>query len=430
MGQRQPAAVLLPAHGNNLTTDTQRIIRRAARSRRMPQGQAASDAAGHRRDSVPAQFRLHARCVERRRSAASRCWSAIFRSACSSDMFDHVVVTCDNPESRGYGAQFDDPRLRFMLRDPRQHDPLRQHRADLEMIAASSIRQLRGITVVALHPVALRDDRDLEEAVSTLAMSEADSANGVEEITTRCSAGPRTASRCSTAPASCAPISTRSIATCRPAWRPATAIFPTGSLIGRSMVSFVVSAAECFFIDSEHKMKTGPADGRQRPDEARVSIGIVVAARTSSSAAAGQGAAAAAGAADDRFPVAPVAGPSIRTWLFSRPPICRWMTRWRRWCAGRIRRLSRSQDDLVARYVGAAKHFGFDTVGAGDGRLPVRRRGVGGLVRRRVPQSSITSISRPRKASFRSGSTSRYIAPRRWRCSMRRRHFRSCIASI
>jgi hypothetical protein len=30
---------------------------------------------------------------------------------------------------------------------------------------------------------------------------------------------------------------------------------PTGSLMGRSAVSFIVSAAECFFIDSEHKLR-------------------------------------------------------------------------------------------------------------------------------------------------------------------------------
>jgi hypothetical protein len=30
---------------------------------------------------------------------------------------------------------------------------------------------------------------------------------------------------------------------------------PTGSLMGRSTVSFIVSAAECFFIDSEHRLK-------------------------------------------------------------------------------------------------------------------------------------------------------------------------------
>jgi hypothetical protein len=95
----------------------------------------------------------------------------------------------------------------------------------------------------------------LEEAVSTLAMSEADSANGVEEITTRVfrrtAHGIEMLNRRGELRSDFDTIY-RDVQTCVAA---RNRNFPSGSLMGRSTVSYVVSAAECFFIDSEHKMK-------------------------------------------------------------------------------------------------------------------------------------------------------------------------------
>jgi hypothetical protein len=95
----------------------------------------------------------------------------------------------------------------------------------------------------------------LEEAVATLAMSEADSANGVETISgqvfRRTRYGTEILSRSGELRSefdavyhdvqTCVALRNRNVA--------------TGSLMGRSTASFVVSSAECFFIDTEHKLK-------------------------------------------------------------------------------------------------------------------------------------------------------------------------------
>jgi len=98
-------------------------------------------------------------------------------------MFDHIVVACDNAAAADTVAKYGDPRVRFTLRDPRHTIRSATIVATLEMIAREFDPQLLGMTVLRYIQSPFVTVDTLEEAVATLAMSEADSANGVETIT-------------------------------------------------------------------------------------------------------------------------------------------------------------------------------------------------------------------------------------------------------
>jgi glycosyltransferase involved in cell wall biosynthesis len=173
----------------------------------------------------------------------------------SSEMFDHIVVTSDNPETADMVTQCADPRLRFILRDSRSTIRSATLVPTLEMIASDLDPQFNGLTVLRYIQSPFVTVDTLEEAVSTLAMSDADSSNGVEEINgqvfRRTRHGIELLNRLGELRSDFDMIY-RDVQTC-------VAVrnrnLRTGSLMGRSTVSFVVSAAECFFIDSDHKLK-------------------------------------------------------------------------------------------------------------------------------------------------------------------------------
>jgi glycosyltransferase involved in cell wall biosynthesis len=140
----------------------------------------------------------------------------------SSPLFDHVVVTCDNEQAAECVTRLSEPRLSSVLR----------------------YIQTPFVTVDTL-----------EEAVCTLAISEADSASAVEEIRSRVFRR---------SPHGLEPLNERGefrsdfdllyrdSQTCIATRNRNLA---TGSLTGGSIASFIVSAAESFFIDSEHSMR-------------------------------------------------------------------------------------------------------------------------------------------------------------------------------
>ena len=177
------------------------------------------------------------------------------RVCCSSDTFDHVIVTCDNPDTAHWVARFHDPRLRFFLREPQSTIRSASVVPTLERIATELDPELNGITVVRYIQSPFVNVATLEEAVSTLAMSDADSANGVEEITSqvfrRTPHGIELLNRRGELRSDFDMVY-RDVQTC-------VAVrnrnLTTGSLMGRSTVSFIVSATESFFIDSEDKLR-------------------------------------------------------------------------------------------------------------------------------------------------------------------------------
>jgi hypothetical protein len=125
----------------------------------------------------------------------------------------------------------------------------------LEGIALELDPEFRGTTVLRYTQSPFVTVNTLEEAVTTLAMSDSDSASGVEQIDQtvfkRTHNGLEVINRRGQLRSEFDVIY-RDVRTCV-ATRNRN--FRTGSLHGKTIVSFIVSAAECFFIDSEHKMR-------------------------------------------------------------------------------------------------------------------------------------------------------------------------------
>jgi glycosyltransferase involved in cell wall biosynthesis len=173
----------------------------------------------------------------------------------SSQLFDHVVVTCDNEEAAQSVARYSDPRLRFVLRDPQSTIRSSSVVPTLERIARGLDPALNGVTVMRYIQSPFVTADTLEEAVCTLAISDADSASAVEEIRSRVfrrSAHGLEALNMRGELSSDFDLLYRDSKTCI-ATRNRNLV--TGSLTGGSVASFIVSAAECFFIDSEHSMR-------------------------------------------------------------------------------------------------------------------------------------------------------------------------------
>lgn len=242
-------------HGENLTTNTQRIIN----ARRQIKKDAAKE-----RLATPRPVLAVIPCrrnfdfvpdVWNEKVGGASLLDRDIRVCLSSDMFDHVVVTSDNPETAEAVSRFSDPRLRFVLRDPKSTIRTASVVSTLEMIARDLDPELKGMTVLRYIQSPFVTVDTLEEAISTLAMSEADSSNGVEEIGgqvfRRTRHGIELLNRLGELRSDFDKIY-HDVQTCV-AIRNSN--LQTGSLMGRSTTSFVVSTAECFFIDSEHKLR-------------------------------------------------------------------------------------------------------------------------------------------------------------------------------
>lgn len=242
-------------HGDNLTTNTERIIN----ARRQIKKDAVQDRLAALRPVIAVipcrrNFDFTPDLWNEKIGGVSLLERDI--GICqSSDMFDHIIVTCDNPDTEETVRRFDDPRVRFVPRDPQSTIRSASVMPTLETIARELDPALNGMTVVRYIQSPFVTVETLEEAVSTLAMSDADSANGVEEISgrvfRRSRHGVEMLNRIGEL-RSDFDVIYRDLQTC-------VAIrnrnLPAGSLMGRSTVSFTVSAAECLFIDSAYKLK-------------------------------------------------------------------------------------------------------------------------------------------------------------------------------
>jgi glycosyltransferase involved in cell wall biosynthesis len=172
----------------------------------------------------------------------------------ASNMIDLVVVTCDNPDAAEHVRRFDDPRLHFVPRSPESTLRSSNIAIHLEGIVRRFDPALRGITVLRYIQTPFVTTGTLEEAVSSLVMNDADSASAVEEIKSRVFR--RSAHGLETLnprrelssdfdavfrdAQTCTALRSRNLA--------------NGSLLGASMVSYLVSAAECFFITSRQDL--------------------------------------------------------------------------------------------------------------------------------------------------------------------------------
>jgi len=99
-----------------------------------------------------------------------------------SKIFDHIVVGSDSLEAKNVVEKYSDPRLHFHLR--KREDTIRSTSlaVTLKSLFLSIDSQLSGITVVSYPQAPFVTLESLEEAATTLVINDADSALGVEEI--------------------------------------------------------------------------------------------------------------------------------------------------------------------------------------------------------------------------------------------------------
>jgi CMP-N-acetylneuraminic acid synthetase len=242
-------------HGSNLTSSTQRIL--SARQRIKQDAAEERLAAMHPVIGViPCRRNFDfTPDVWKQEIAGKSLLQRDIQVCLSSDLFDHVVVTCDNLEAEETVRQFSDKRLRFMLRDSASTIRSASIVPILEKICRELDPGLGGITIQRFIQSPFVAIETLREAASTLAMNDADSSHGVEEIQQtvfrRTRNGLEPINRAGSF-RSDFDLLYRDVRSCV-ATR--NSVLSTGSLSGKSVVSFVVSAAECFFIDSEQKLR-------------------------------------------------------------------------------------------------------------------------------------------------------------------------------
>jgi CMP-N-acetylneuraminic acid synthetase len=168
-----------------------------------------------------------------------------------SSILDHIAVACDNAEAEEVVRMFDDPRLSFFFRDPKDTIRSKSIVITLEKIVEKIDPSWNGITAVSYIQTPFVTKETLEEAIFTLVMAQADSSFGVEEITSplyrRTGHGLK--------PINPARGFTTDFDTI---YRESNTFLATknrnlksGSLTGATIVNFVVSKKESLIIDSE-----------------------------------------------------------------------------------------------------------------------------------------------------------------------------------
>ena len=100
----------------------------------------------------------------------------------SSEMLDQIIVTCDNESVQDVLAEFDDERIIFHLRNQEETIRSAPLAPTLEKALHESDPYKNGTTVVTYCQTPFVSVGTIEEAISTLAMNDADSSLGVELI--------------------------------------------------------------------------------------------------------------------------------------------------------------------------------------------------------------------------------------------------------
>lgn len=182
----------------------------------------------------------------------------------ASELIDRVVVACDNSEAEDVVRKYNDERLSFFLRDPKSTIRAASIVPTLENIVRPFDHGFAGITVLRYIQTPFVTTDTLDEAVTSLVMNDAESSYGVEALNTKLfRRTPHGLEALNRESAMYSDFDTifRDSSTF-------TAVlnrnFARGSLTGASAVYFEVSAAECFFIDSEQDFKIAAMLAKQR----------------------------------------------------------------------------------------------------------------------------------------------------------------------
>ncbi len=186
------------------------------------------------------------------------------QSCINSSLLDHIVVAADCDEVREVMADFNDPRLTYFAREPRETIRSESIVTTLEKIITQLDPTRKGISVLSYVQNPLVTTDTLEEAIGTLILNDADSSFGVQEIRSplykRASFGLQALNP---------PVGFSTdfdTVYCQTNTFLATRNrnFASGALMGPRVVNFVVSERENLFIDSEYTLQIAAVMMAQR----------------------------------------------------------------------------------------------------------------------------------------------------------------------
>lgn len=106
----------------------------------------------------------------------------LIEASSTSHLFDKIVITSDNPETEKLIRKYDDPRLAFVLRNKKLTAPAASLSETLRLITSHFDPKRRGISVLSYIQAPFTSVSNLEEAVHTLLLNDAESAISAEEI--------------------------------------------------------------------------------------------------------------------------------------------------------------------------------------------------------------------------------------------------------
>jgi CMP-N-acetylneuraminic acid synthetase len=172
-----------------------------------------------------------------------------------SKLFDRIIVASDTEQVKEIIQKVDDSRIEYFERDVSETLRSRSIVGTLTKISEFYDPEFRGITVLCYLPSPFVTLSSLEEAVNTLVFNDADSSMGVEElkdpILRRTPYGLKLINGVNG-------FKTEHDVVYREAsiaLATKNKNFRTGSLVGPSLINFVVTPEESFFIDSNSKLQ-------------------------------------------------------------------------------------------------------------------------------------------------------------------------------
>jgi glycosyltransferase involved in cell wall biosynthesis len=173
----------------------------------------------------------------------------------NSTIIDNIVVTCDNPIAEKTVLSFENPRVSFILRDEKSTFRSSNIVNTLKVIVNQLDPQYHGITLMRYIQTPFISTGTIEEAITSLVVSDADSANAIEKINgciyRRTSFGLESIN-----------MDLGQLVGSETLYRDSSTCVATrnsnlkkGSLTGSIIAGFVVSSAESFYIASTHDLE-------------------------------------------------------------------------------------------------------------------------------------------------------------------------------
>ncbi len=172
-----------------------------------------------------------------------------------SKLFDKIIVASDTDDVLPTLSRFDDPRIEFFRRETDETLRSRSITTTLQRVAGKYDPDLNGITVLCFLPSPFVTLASVEEAICTVVFNDADSSVGVEEIKEPVLTRTPFGLKLINGPKGFKTEHDVVYREANVALATRNKNLRTGSLVGPSLINFVVAPGECFFIDTETKLE-------------------------------------------------------------------------------------------------------------------------------------------------------------------------------